>query len=435
MTKDYTYGDIKEAKYMDLAIIPVSDVSSQFCNYVIKLIEEIENRKRARRAKDQSSFEYASKLILGDLLIARTKDNAGWLFRSVSKKNFYHSEIKGDTFNLIVSLLEALDYLQVIRGSNHSHPFAQSEDNRYVPGLATRFKASDKLLSLWQDTGYETIDLKDHFKKKPRLNEIQLKSASSRYQKQKIKGKNLRVEKTTQTQAIKLRLFNINKYILKQNFEGMEFYGLRRLYNEGDHPSFNWNLGGRLYGVGENNYQRLKKEQRSMIKINGEAVKELDINASYLRILHSLRDFSIPDAEDIYAIEGIDRRIVKSWISSTLGHTGFHRAWPSRSIEEFEKANIQKPKKLTYPLVMEKVIEHLPVLSNWPRCGVRWSNLMFEESEAMISTMEALREIDVVALPVHDSLIVPHSKAVVAHDILKETFEKRFGVNFVIKGL
>ena len=81
-----------------------------------------------------------------------------------------------------------------------------------MPGLATRFKASDKLLSLWQDTGYETIDLKDHFKKKPRLNEIQLKSASSRYQKQKIKGKNLRVEKTTQTQAIKLRLFNINKY-------------------------------------------------------------------------------------------------------------------------------------------------------------------------------------------------------------------------------
>ena len=76
MTKDYTYGDIREAKYMDLAIIPVSDVSSQFCNYVIKLIEQIENRKRARRAKDQSSFEYASKLILGDLLIARTKDNA-----------------------------------------------------------------------------------------------------------------------------------------------------------------------------------------------------------------------------------------------------------------------------------------------------------------------------------------------------------------------
>ena len=84
---------------------------------------------------------------------------------------------------------------------------------------------------------------------------------------------------------------------------------------------------------------------------------------------------------------------------------------------------------------MEKVVEHLPVLSDWPQCGVRWSNLMFEESEAMISTMEALKEIDVVALPVHDSLIVPHSKAVIAHDILKETFEKRFGVNFVIKGL
>ena len=84
---------------------------------------------------------------------------------------------------------------------------------------------------------------------------------------------------------------------------------------------------------------------------------------------------------------------------------------------------------------MKKVVEHLPVLSDWPQCGVRWSNLMFEESEAMISTMEALREIDVVALPVHDSLIVPHSKAVISHDILKETFEKRFSVKFVIKCL
>ena len=105
MTKDYTYGDIREAKYMDLAIIPVSDVSSQFCNYVIKLIEQIENRKRARRAKDQSSFEYASKLILGDLLIARTKDNADGCLDLLAKRTSHHSEIKGDTFNLIVSLI------------------------------------------------------------------------------------------------------------------------------------------------------------------------------------------------------------------------------------------------------------------------------------------------------------------------------------------
>ena len=82
-------------------------------------------------------------------------------------------------------------------------------------------------------------------------------------------------------------------------------------------------MGGRLYAASENSFQHLKKKERLKIKINDQGVVEIDINASYLRILHSLRGFEIPDGDDIYKIGGLDRRIVKAWIATTLGHDNF----------------------------------------------------------------------------------------------------------------
>ena len=58
---------------------------------------------------------------------------------------------------------------------------------------------------------------------------------------------------------------------------------------------------------------------------------------------------------------------------------------------------------------------------------------MYEESEAMIAAMELLRDQDIAALPVHDSLIVPQSKKLIVQDVLESTFQSRFGVQFVVK--
>ena len=138
---------------------------------------------------------------------------------------------------------------------------------------------------------------------------------------------------------------------------------------------------------------------------------------------------------DIYAITGLSRALVKAWVSATLGHTTFHRAWPPRSLADLKKAGVVVGSKMTYPGLMPKVLAHFPVLQDWPDCGVRWSSLMYEEAEAMMSTMETLRYEGVAALPVHDSLIVPKSHGQLAARIIKETFEERFGVDFVVSGL
>ena len=162
---------------------------------------------------------------------------------------------------------------------------------------------------------------------------------------------------------------------------------------------------------------------------------ELDINASFLRILHGLRSFALPSSEDIYSIEGIDRALVKAWVSCTFGHTKFHRAWPKTVVEELSKQGTKAWKEHSYPSLKPKVLEHFPVLRDWPECGIRWSGLMYEEAEAMITTMQILRTQGVVALPVHDSLIVPKSKGQLAERVIRKIFEARFGVGFVVSGL
>ena len=48
----------------------------------------------------------------------------------------------------------------------------------------------------------------------------------------------------------------------------------------------------------------MRKAERPNLLINGEAISEIDINASYLSILHGISGYPLPDREDIYDIGG-----------------------------------------------------------------------------------------------------------------------------------
>jgi hypothetical protein len=64
-------------------------------------------------------------------------------------------------------------------------------------------------------------------------------------------------------------------------FTGGEHYGFTRNFN-----NRSWKKGGRLYSVG-GGYQRLSEKKRLEMTINGEAVVEIDIKASFLTIYHA----------------------------------------------------------------------------------------------------------------------------------------------------
>ena len=110
----------------------------------------------------------------------------------------------------------------------------------------------------------------------------------------------------------------------------------------------------------------MKQQDRAMIKIGGEEVVEIDIKAYYLTILHGISGFALPERDDIYDISGIDRAIVKAWITSTIGHHSFHSRWPKNALAEIKAAGIDKPKSMTVASFQPTILDHFPMLSGWP---------------------------------------------------------------------
>ena len=67
---DHNITEIADARYMGLICPPASPEAKALVNDIITIIEQAEQRKRARKAKNQAAFRSAIGLITGDLLIA-----------------------------------------------------------------------------------------------------------------------------------------------------------------------------------------------------------------------------------------------------------------------------------------------------------------------------------------------------------------------------
>ena len=139
----------------------------------------------------------------------------------------------------------------------------------------------------------------------------------------KQKGRSLPVPDCETSAALASQIHRLNDFLAGFEFEGCDFGGFFRRFNMADQPGFAFNKGGRLYCDDGDSYQQMKKAERLALMINGSSVVEIDINASYLTILHSLKQAPLPDRADIYDIPGLDRRIAKAWLTATLAMTSF----------------------------------------------------------------------------------------------------------------
>ena len=165
------------------------------------------------------------------------------------------------------------------------------------------------------------------------------------------------------------------------------------------------------------------------MQIDGEAVIEIDINASYLTILHGLKGIPLPQREDIYDIGGLPRQVVKTWFTITFGVQKFHRSWRPSASKKLRETCPAYTAKMTAPAVQKVVLEHFPIMSDWPEAGVRWSQLMFIESEIVIGTMlELMETYNAPSFPVHDSLIVRKLDQELAMRVLSEQFQDKAGI-------
>ena len=427
--------ELKDASFMALSSPPSTNEAKSFVDAIVLRIKSKETRKRARSAEGEKQFTTTVGLILGDLLLAYDqgnrvldeKSNNGLSYHSTSSNSFSESNVGYIMFKDTVYPLEELGFITIYEGRN-ARPidFGEGTKQSFHGGFATRFKPLQPLIDAALKCGLVEGEFHKSFYTLMPKSVVEVRASKADGAQ---RGKKIPLPSNPKTEQIIEEVTAINAFLSSFAYDGMVFGGLRRLFNEGDRDDFDYNLGGRLYCANAQGHINMKSDARANILIDGEAVVEIDINASYLTILHALKNVPMPNREDIYAIAGLPREVVKRWFTITMGSTKFQTKWLRSNLDEMKEAGVAHKPWMTVKAVEKAVLEHFPIMKDWPKQEVRWSNLMFIESEVIIGTMlELMQTYQVPSLPVHDCIIVRKSDQDLAMRVLSEQFKEKVGI-------
>jgi hypothetical protein len=297
---------------------------------------------------------------------------------------------------------------------------------------ATRFRAAQRLIDISATHGIQPAEFHLHFLLPLPENPLQLR-ATSRVNSAggKISGRMMPYEHTDATRSAERRLKELNAFFDTCDLRHGVHRGYIRVFNNGDDPAFNWNMGGRLYSYGEGNYQQMSREERLRMFINLDAVCEIDIRASYLTIFHAWFGERLDPERDPYDVDGLGtehRDLVKMWVTASFGNNAPITKWPKDIRKTYlEKTGKTISKKFSAAKVGAKVMAAYPLLArlgetvNGHKCG--WAELMYIESRALFATMVELMSRKVPSLAVHDSIIVPVREHSLALEALRHYYK------------
>jgi hypothetical protein len=394
--------------------------------------------KKAKRSNRPRKLEpqvhAAIGAFLADLLMAQgNEDGGGWLRLSLDKRGFKKpNPVSYRMFDGLRTSWKAAGLIAEHAGYPGKLGF---ENPGPRVGRMTRFRATPKLLKISKDCGVLVDEVQDHF-----FIEFEMPSELIQLTRPAELTRN-----TAEARNMRAEVAELNAHFAAHKLEGARHVGWVRKFHGASPDKYMLNRGGRLYSqppMPATNYQNMPQEQRLKLRIDGEPVSEIDIGASFLTIFYAAhgKRIEMNDAySNIIGPNPLDRAIVKFWVNASFGNRSLITKWSSNLKKAFAKRNRQDgwvidSKKYPVRSVREKTIARHPLLGQWgtklaPNMPWSYGHLMFRESRVIISTMLRLaREHNIPAAPVHDSLIVPRSKEVIAYRILDEQFTKIIGV-------
>jgi hypothetical protein len=433
-----TPEELRAAKLATLDAVPSSPEAQALVDTLVERVLAYRAKQGIRipTATALQSIRRAVAAFVADFLLHTKADHGpALIYRSMNANRFTDCAVNYRVFKDVVEALTAQGLLEHFRGfylrqKVYDGELGKSRDIEWR-ARAARFRAKTALYRLCHDHGIRPEDQSHHFHRPPPRDPVVLKTASEWFWGRKIEGVAMDCPPGRQLDAIIAQVEEINGYLGKVKITGGNHYGFRRIFAMGDKPGFRWNKGGRLYSAGPNNYQSMKKERRIKMRLDGVGVIEVDIEASFLTILHGLTQTPWPlgDRADPYAIDGVPRDIAKSWLTSSIGSGMVLTRWPRRTAENYEKKT-GRDLQSDYDVasVGEAMINRIPVLGRLDEIGMDWADLMFIESEIMIAAMRRLAERNIPSLPIHDSILVPGHREGDAVTILQVCFDDRVGI-------
>ena len=420
----------KTAKILPLHAQPISLAAAGFAAEIEQLVIGWEasagNRKRKRRQKGLAKLEKALGTILGGLLWHWGATQPRASYRSLKTNDFTGEPVGAEVFK---ATLKALLQLGLV----HQHEGYRRQASE---SFSARYWPSENLLSLADQHGIAPSTLRQHFRLNPPKKAPKVVQPL-RLMELKVRG---RRQSVLQIDAASPEAFHLIQQIEAMNrlaavtvVEGCLPPRWKRSFTD------DWQHHGRWYAAGaEGNYQNLSQADRLQIRIGGESVVEVDISASHLTLLHGMLGLPEPEG-DAYSVEGVPREVAKAWINATIGKGSPVQRWAQKAREQLGPDVSWSPKQ-----VGSAVLGRYPFLSE-PADAIRTNEalpqrrkllplrLMFIEASIISQTMEDLAAQGILALPMHDGLIVAASAEEAAHEAIMRAGKELAGVNLRLK--
>ncbi|PZX16783.1 hypothetical protein LY10_04338, partial [Planktotalea frisia] len=194
---------------------------------------------------------------------------------------------------------------------------------------------------------------------------------------------------------------------------------LRRIFNNSDFAQ-----GGRLYG---GFWQAMSSDERlEHILIEDDWCVELDYGQMSLLLLYAeaqAQDYvPVGDLYDLseYGIPTECRKGIKKVMQAIINSPGVPRRLPKGSRKHF-------PSRINLRDILRAVEKKHPVIFPLMTSGIGMQ-LFRKESDILVDVLETLRSEGIVALPVHDAVVVRDDNADKAGAVMKQVFREHTGI-------
>lgn len=378
-------------------------------------------RKRKRKAADQQSFEALITILICDLVHIHLTAPDRMIHISLSKRTQgrikrYHAYSFSKTLPEVLHCMASPEMGFVLLNKGRRGHFGAGRQTTLSPG--------PRLISRIETGELELGDLAEDIQQEP----IVLKQSKEAHW---DKGQWMDYQDDRTTLEYRHQMLRINQWLADADLHCDLFDDdrvidtsdrfLRRIFNNGT-----FEQGGRLFG---GFWQGMNKEQRKgNLFINGSPIVTLDFSQAGPMIAYSLAG-ATPPSEDAYAIPWYttpkNRKSVKKVFNALLYSGKVPTRFPKGTRDGFDK-------KTTFQTLMEKVTEVHQPIAHLFGTGVGLK-IMFMESQILVKALLDCIDHGIVALPVHDALIVPEEKAEEAKGIMLRAFKEVTGIDGMVE--
>ncbi len=416
---ELTLAVANAARPLSMLHFPEAPEAKSLVEAVTAQVAAQEKRKRPRGAGEMAKLREAVGAVLGGVLAVAWKDE-DLVYRSKNKNGFVGEAVAYRQAEAALRGLTALGLIRCYKGIRYDWAAGFDGPGRWE-GIAARFGATEALKTLATSHGIDQGNIGTVFgirwpAKPPKVQDgVILRSLASKRPGEQPKRDDDTIPidmEDAQTRRLVEQVETANAVLAKHRFEGCTPPALYRAFR-GD-----FSLGGRWITAGAMPIQGMSADARLKIRINDRPVAEVDVKASHLSILAAFAGVKELEFDDPYAFPDAPwsrlpnaRKVVKSVVVAALGAGKLPRRWPNGMKDRLGVSDRVRLEDITAALAarfpfLQRTAEVLGVATE--EVALRLQAL---EADAITAALGHAWSLNIPAVPVHDSIIVPQAAA------------------------